>query len=258
MIIYILLFVLVLFIIISINDKSKKNNIENEEMTEIKNKTINKKNLGVNEEKTVYNDDIKNKKKDFDDIMKPNIIKNEREKHFIKVNFHDDFRDVMDMIDLLCPYQRNMFIQSSETIKKEVEKEKFTIMIEELLENMNEIKKNTATKKDVPQLSVITKNRKDYLYGYDRVQESLGRPHSIYTLRKIDGVMKLKDIISVKQLENKNETQNTIIFTIVKDNTPDELVVKITIMYNNINPTSLTIEKFSIEGYKTDLLVQKK
>lgn len=264
MIIYVLLMILLLFVVYNVRSRDSNENEpkENKDVKETMNtttkrtvkKTATKKHRSNTQTRTI----AENKKKSFDELMKHDIVRDEREKHFIRVTFHDDFRDVMDIIDLLCPYQRDMFIQSSETIIREVEKEGFTIMVEELLENMNEMKLNIAEKKDVQQLSIATANKDDRLYGYDKVQESLGRPRSIYTLRKTGGIMKLKDIISVRQLENKNETRNVITFIIVKDNTPDELVVKLTVMYNNMNPTSLTIEKFSIEGYKTDLLVQKK
>lgn len=176
----------------------------------------------------------KNKKVRFNDMFDQDDINelNESDKlgsYFMEVQFHTDYRDTITAFNDIAPNQKNMFnIADLPVTQSSIESDEVSDLINEFINQLNKNVKynvseyrnsNTGWDEQIPERTQKS--------GWDKQQEELGLPKSLYCESAKRAPVRLLEISSVEKYETEKETRYTCIIVIQKLNVEDQMILKI-------------------------------
>lgn len=192
---------------------------------------------------------------DIDSLIENTKIK--LKPHFMEMQFHNDYRDVITSLNDVAPIQKQVFngdncpVEYTKPSHKEVND-----LINEFIKELNKnIKKNVSdyrnanTGWDEQLPEPIAKS------GWDKQQEELGLPSSLYPAPAKKAPVKLLKIDDVEKYTTKTETRYVCTIIIQKMNVDDQMIIKIYFLKNNKDNKKICdviIEEIFIVGFLTD------
>lgn len=252
----------------NINDT---NNEDNEE-TKIDNK---KENFSVDYDKKM-NDELKKESKEniYDTSMKyiDLILKNKEKRdvnpYLIEMQFHNDYRDTQNAIILLIPNQRQLFNRSNLPIINVSTPTNKEIL--PLVKNfINEL--NRVIHQNVGDEYTVRDWRngmaeKEYKSGWEKQQEKLGLPGSIYKTPCGKEPVKLIKVDHSERFETEDEIRYVIFMVLQKPSAKDQMLLKVSfhidkgdinldreffVKGKNDSDTLIRVEEAFVIGYLT-------
>jgi hypothetical protein len=241
---------------LKINKKNEDNNNENfsidldEEYQDYPKKNI-------YDDSTKYIDQIIKSKK------KPDIIN----PYFIEIQFHNDYRDTHNAFVLLVPNQKQLFNRSNAAIinVSTPSYKEISPLIKNFINETNKI-----LRKNVPN-NFIARDWKtglaepEFKSGWEKQQEKLGLPKSIYNPPAIKEDIKLINIDHSERMETEDEIKYVVFLVVQKPSVQDQMLIKVSFQIDkqdiNIDrnffkkkkehETLVKIEEVFVMGYMT-------
>lgn len=189
-------------------------------------------------------------------------------KHFIETQFHTDYRDTLNAIDVLIPRSQIIFNDVSLPIINSTEFNMDTIkqLVDTFMEELNK-KINSKTKNKLNDNWHDYMPEKPYDNQYNDNLEILGIPSSLYDKPAEKSYVKLIKIDDVRVKETEKEIEYSIYLIIQKLNVSDQMVLLVKFIVGNqdVNldrnffskdeksyETIVTLEDINVLGFLTN------
>lgn len=180
-------------------------------------------------------DQIKKPCNEYDDpaIFVDMILNSQRKikvnPHFSEIKFHQDYRDTANAFNLIVPNERRIFNKSDLPIQQESKPSKTETkhLITSFIKEVNKTIKNHVD--DNINLSGWDDNmpEKKYKSGWEKQQQALGLPGSIYTDPAPKASIKLVKIENSEKYETDDEIKFVIVLIVQKRGVNDQMAVQI-------------------------------
>jgi hypothetical protein len=261
----IIIIVIVYFVIykyyISQNKKSNENE-EHEEHEEPSDKKIYdnlREKFSVNLGPTQKNEDIYDSSAKYIDAIIKSQNKNNTETnpYFMESQFHNDYRDTQNAITVLIPNQKQLFNKSDLPIinvTTPTNKEIFPL-IESFIKEMNRVIKNNVT--DAYSVRDWKSNLADKPFesGWEKQQEKLGLPKSIYNNPVQKEPIHLIKVDHSERFETEDEIRYVVFLVVQKKSVKDQMLIKVSFQINK-QDINLDREFFEKGKYKAESLIR--
>ena len=154
------------------------------------------------------------------EILNPNFINNK---------FNNDYRDVLTALNNLVPDRKQLFnLANIPVVYSEPEVDEVRNMISDFVVVLNNNLKTEVPSYRNPNSgwdeAIPDPNMKS---GWDKVQESLGLPPSLYSSPAPKQPIKLIDVTEVQKYETEDEVKYSIDMVLQKKNVEDQMILKI-------------------------------
>jgi hypothetical protein len=188
--------------------------------------------------------------------------------HFLEMQYHQDYRDTMNAFNLIVPNQRQIFNRGDLpilTMEKPTNTEIKTLVTSFIKEVNKTLKYSVGDSYGLTNWDDNLPEKK-YKSGWDKQQEALGLPCSVYTDPAPKAPIKLIKMDHAEKYETEDELKYLIFMIIQKKNVDDQLVVKVSFVVDkrdwnldreffnkkkNTYETSVKIEDVAIVGFTT-------
>lgn len=168
---------------------------------------------------------------------KKNNNNHNQQPYFMEIQFHNDYRDTITAFNDIAPSQKEIFNQCDLPVNyTNPPYEEVNDLINEFIKQLNEIIKynipeyrHSNSGWDEPLIEMKEKS------GWDKQQEELGLPKSLYSDPAKKSLVKLIKIDEVQKLVTELETKYICTIIIQKYNVDDQMIVKISFVKNNKN-----------------------
>jgi hypothetical protein len=202
----------------------------------------------------------------FDDNIYATIKKPIKEKeptnlpknpYFNPMQYHEDYRDIITTFTQVASgkqiFNNGIFNVGNRAVYKvDVSENEIKKIIDQFITMINN--KNDS----LPITSNVNLGWNNVLYdksnlvksGWDKSQEELGLPQSIYPKPIGKGDIRLIDIIEYSKFETKSEVKYIITIVIQKDNTRDQMMAEV-VMMKEKQKKEFIIEEIQIAGFLT-------
>jgi hypothetical protein len=188
--------------------------------------------------------------------IKPNSRAPKINPHFIEAQFHQDYMDVISAFNDISPNQRQIFninnISCQVTHGGDIE----TVgkMVNDFVDSIN-----NDIHKNVPLVHTANSGWDEVLpehsekSGWEKVQESLGLPISLYNKPKLNTKVHLVQFFDVTKYETEKETKYTCKIVISKEQVKDKLVIQVSFVHpiEIKDVTNIILETISVVGFLT-------
>jgi hypothetical protein len=223
-----------------------------------------------------FEKEVKKEKKEniFDTSMKYiDLILQSREKkkvnpYFVEVQFHNDYRDAQNAIILLIPNQRQLFNRSNLPIinVSTPSNDEILPLIKNFIKEINRVLKNNVGDEYIVRDWKNNMAEKEYKSGWDKQQEKLGLPGSIYNTPVGKEPLKLIKVDHKERFETENEIRYVLFLVLQKPSAKDQMLLKISFQIDkqdinidreffdkgkNENQTLIKIEEAFVMGFLT-------
>jgi hypothetical protein len=186
-----------------------------------------------------------NKKISFPSLINSNSNKKHKNKiklnqHFQDMQFHSDYRDTLNAFVLLSPNQKQLFNKSDLPLSHVVDppSNEFKILILDFIKEINKtIKNNITNEVDISNGWQDNLPEKIHKSGWDKEQETLGLPNSIYKEPAQKAIIKLLKVDKVEKYETDEQIKYSIILIAQKKNVNDQIIFKVSFVLdkNDVN-----------------------
>lgn len=260
-------------------DNNNLNHIIQEHRTDITNKRniTNKTNKTNGTNKTKKSVSFQIEKKNNDTLLDLDGKQKNRKPYFSQMQFHTDYRDTITAFNNIAPSQKEVFNQSDmpSTFSKLSKKNKIIqFFVSEFIRQLNEeIRTNVYDTRHAntgwDELAPDPKEKS----GWEKQQEELGLPTSLYSEPAKKAPIYLIDIDDAEEYKTEDETKYVCTIVIQKQNVDDQMIAKISFIRSNVDldvernffndilnknkkaydPTfNIVIEEIFIVGFLTD------
>lgn len=214
-----------------------------------------------------YSTNIKDANKYIDRLLKAKN-KNTVNLYFIESQFHNDYKDTLTAFNNIVPCQKQLFNRSNlpvTTIEPNINDVKQLIV-----SFINEVNKNLQ-QSESSEMSPIGWNdfkpEKKIKSGWDKQQEALGLPTSMYKEGAEKAPIKLVKIDHLEKYETDDETRHVTYLIVQKKNSNDQMVIRVSFVIdrNDLNldrdffddekdfyETAVKIEEVFVIGFMTN------
>lgn len=158
---------------------------------------------------------------------------------FLDVQFHNDYRDLLTAINNVAPDQKQIFNMGNIPVKTHVPKEnnhEVKRLVHEFMREINSNIKNEVTDTLNPNSGwdelMPNKNEKS---GWEKTQEALGLPSSVYNQPAGKSKMRLVKIDSVIKQETDTEIKYICKLIIKKKNVNDQVILRVSFVIHKQN-----------------------
>ena len=232
----ILLILFIIFILVKLNNgiSSDKNNTENYESSNklVRNITRGKKNrehfITSSSDKRVV-DDLIDDIVSWDDSLDNNVLRKEYlNPNFLNIQFHNDYRDVMTAINNLIPDKKQFFNLPNRPLKysqpetgevKNLIIDFINVVNRNLLEEVpSQRNSNSGWDEAIVDPTVQS--------GWDKVQNLLGLPTSLYDEPAKKSPIKLIATTKVQKYETDDEIKYECDIIVQKNNVDDQMILR--------------------------------
>lgn len=177
---------------------------------------------------------------------------------FNDITFHNDYRDVITAFNNIAPKQRQIFnIANIPVTTMKATINDVAGMVNDFIHSINknimlqvpnERNPNSGWDEAIPDPNVKS--------GWDKVQDELGLPSSIYNKPAGNNKIKLVEIEKAEKYETEDEIKFVIYFIIQKLNVNDQMIVKLSLVQDKRN---LTDERlfFSKEPIEMKIVIEE-
>ncbi len=195
----------------------------------------------------------------------------------LEMQFNNDYRDIITSFNDFLPEQRQIFnIHNVPTKMINATPEEVAGIVNDFIRNLNDNTKNNVSET----IGVnsgwdeLQSKEKENATGWKKYMTNLGLPSSLYGEPASKAPVKLLRIDSVEKNVSENETQLICSLIIQKMGVSDQMLVKVTFVYqnsdvnedrdffkaNNSGPSDVIIEDIFVVGYlvKDDTRVSNK
>jgi hypothetical protein len=179
--------------------------------------------------------------------------------NFIEAQFHQDYMDVTTAFNNISPNQRQIFNINNIPCKvtnnmNNEDIEEVGKMATNFIDAVNE-----NIRKEVPLVHAINSGWDEVLpehtekSGWEKVQESLGLPTSLYNKPKLNTRVHLVQFSDIVKYETESEIKYTCKIIISKDQVKDKLIIKVSFVHpKEINDKiNVILETISVVGFLT-------
>jgi len=179
-------------------------------------------------EKEMKEDIYDNSMKYIDQILK-HRKKSEINPYFMEVQFHHDYRDTQNAIILLIPNQRQLFNRSNLPIINVLTPPNSEIspLVKNFIKELNRVIKNNVADEYVVRDWRNGMGEKEYKSGWEKQQEKLGLPGSIYNSPASKEPVKLLKVDHAEKFETEDEIRYTIFLIVQKPSAKDQMLLKV-------------------------------
>lgn len=205
-----------------------------------------------------YSINIKDANKYIDRILKAKT-KGAINPNFLEMQFHGDYKDTLTAFNNIVPCQKQLFNRSNlpvTTIEPNINEIKQLIV-----SFINEVNKNIKNQDD-NQISGVGWNdfkpENKIKSGWDKQQEALGLPTSIYKDGAERAPIKLIKIDHLEKYETDDETRHVTYLIIQKKNVSDQMVIRVSFVIDR-NDLNMDREFFDSEKnfYETVVKIEE-
>lgn len=189
--------------------------------------------------------------------------------NFIEMQFHNDYRDTLNAIDLLLPTQKKLFNTTELPVTSSIQPSGTEIkdLINSFIEEINE----TVRRRVANEVTLTNWNNnlaeKKFESGWEKQQKKLGLPGSIYVDPAPKAPIKLIKIENAKKNETSDELQFVMFLVVQKKNVKDQMILKISFVISktdwdlerdffnekkNTGNTDVKLETIDVIGYLTN------
>ena len=207
-------------------------------------------------------------KDDLSEQCMINIIEKPKKKkklntYFQEMQFHTDYRDTLNAFSMMCDNKiifnksDSPLVDASHPKSKEVKhliikfiKETNNISQNEVSETINMNKNGWNDDMPLPQM----KNKS----GWDKFQESLGLPNTLYNEPASKAPIKLIKLDNIEKYETENEIKYVVYLIVQKKNVTDQMIVKVSFVIDRTD-CNLDREFFAKNknNYETKVLIEE-
>jgi hypothetical protein len=220
----------------SSKSKEKKENMSKiEEMREIK------------REENIYDSSMK-----YIDKILASKNKHKTNSYFMEAQFHNDYKDTIQAFNFLIPNQRQLFNRSNMPVinVSTPNNDEIIPLITNFINEVNDVLDKNVSDYSVTKnwkTNIIEKNQKS---GWEKQQEKLGLPGSIYNSSADKEHIKLVKIDHSERFETEDEIKYTAFLIIQKPSVKDQLLVKVSFQ---ITKTDVNSDRNLCKNNKDDI-----
>lgn len=196
-------------------------------------------------------------------------------KHFQDMQYHTDYRDTLNAFILLVPNQKQLFNRSDLPLSHIVDppSNEFKNLVSDFIKEVNKtIQKHVTDEINVNNGWQDNLPEKKYKSGWDKEQEALGLPTSLYKEPAPKAMIKLLKIDKVEKYETDNQIKFSVILIAQKKNVDDQIIFKVSFVLekNDVNldreffdkkkntyNTVIHVEEISVIGFLTNIFNKK-
>ena len=247
-IIFILILIIVVYLFYQQDRKPNLNTYQNEKFNKKELKELKRKSKKLKQsKKTKIKKEEPNEELVDCEISGPIILN----PNFINNQFHNDYRDVITVIYKLIPRRRQIFNVSNKPIEYSIpNKDEVQLMIEEFVILLNEkIKELSSPGSKVCKGFDTVEEECKVKSGWQKVQESLGLPSSLYEDPSPNNWIRLIFIKNIQKYKTEEEVKYAIEFVLQKQGVEDQMVIKISIIQCNKVNQKINFEDIFIVGF---------
>jgi hypothetical protein len=255
----------------NLNTNTNKKRSENKDENENDNEKCGTENFSVE-----IDESLKEKKENiYDSSMKyiDQILKSKQKRivnpYLLESQFHNDYRDTLNAIIIAIPKQTQLFNRSNLPIinvstpsNKEV-----APLIKNFIKEMNRVlDDNVADELHVRDWK-NNYGEKEYKSGWDKQQEKLGLPASIYNTPTKKEHINLIKVDNAERFETEDEIRYVVVLILQKPSAKDQMMLKVSFQINkqdinldreffekgkNESETLIKIEEAFVMGFLTN------
>ncbi len=149
--------------------------------------------------------------------------------YFLEVQFHQDYRDTSNAFNLLSPDKRQIFNRSDMPITKvdQPSNNETKNLITKFIKEVSKTIKNHVSNEITLTSWQDNTPEKKFKSGWEKQQEELGLPGSIYLDPAEKAPIRLIKVDHTEKYETEDETKYVIFLIIQKKNVKDQMVVRV-------------------------------
>ena len=173
--------------------------------------------------------------------------------YFIENQYNNDYRDILNAIVILSPDQKVVFNrQNLPIINNERPTKKDTnMLVTNIIKTINKTIKQSVNIEHNKQSWNDNMEEKRNVHGWEKQMKKLGLPTSLFMDPAKKSSIRLLKIDNVEKEETEDEIRYVIHIIIKKNNTNDQMLLKICIVMDNKLNSNGEIEELFVVGYLT-------
>lgn len=202
----------------------------------------------------------------IDKILQSKHKKVDVNPNFIEIQFHQDYRDTSNAFILMSPNQKEIFNKGDLPIKiDEPSYDETKKIVKKFIKEVNRTVKYHVSSEDGLKNWQNHMTDKKFKSGWDKQQEALGLPTSIYLDPAEKASIKLIKLDHAEKHETDDEIKYVVFLIIQKKNVNDQMLVRVSFVVEkrdlnldreffskkNSYETSVKIEEIFIIGFLT-------
>lgn len=187
--------------------------------------------------------------------------------YFTENQFHTDYRDTQNAFQIMVPDQKQLFNRSdlplknvSTTRNKDIVK-----LVKSFIKEVNKTIDNDVTDGITSNNWKNSYGERDFKSGWEKQQEKLGLPGSLYTKPAKKAHIRLIKVDRSEKYETDDEIRYTVFMTVQKVNVKTQMVLRVNFYMDNHDPnadrdffnkekthdTKIMIEEIFVIGFLT-------
>lgn len=188
--------------------------------------------------------------------------------YYTEVQFHTDYRDTQNAFQILVPNQKQLFNRSDLPLinVSAASNQDVIALVKNFIKEVNRTIDTQVADGITPQDWKNSYGERDFKSGWEKQQERLGLPGSIYNNPAKKAHVRLVKVDRAERFETEDEIRFTVYMILQKIGTEDQMVVKVNFVVDkrdvdaerdffnkekNSYETKVVIEEIAIEGFLT-------
>lgn len=177
--------------------------------------------------------------------------------YFMEVQFHNDYRDTANAIILLIPNQKQLFNRSNLPIinVSTPSNEEILPLVKNFIKELNRVIKNNVGDEYMVRDWKNNMAEKEYKSGWDKQQEKLGLPGSIYNSPTKKEPVKLIKVDHSERFETEDEIRYVVFLVLQKPTAKDQMLLKVSFQIDK-QDINLDREFFDKDKNESETLIK--
>ncbi len=177
--------------------------------------------------------------------------------YFMEVQFHNDYRDTANAIILLIPNQKQLFNRSNLPIinVSTPSNEEILPLVKNFIKEINRVLKNNVGDEYMVRDWKNNMAEKEYKSGWDKQQEKLGLPGSIYNSPTKKEPVKLIKVDHSERFETEDEIRYVVFLVLQKPSAKDQMLLKVSFQIDK-QDINLDREFFDKDKNESETLIK--
>lgn len=188
--------------------------------------------------------------------------------YFMEMQFHNDYRDTANAIILLIPNQKQLFNRSNLPIinVSTPSNDEILPLVKNFIRELNRVLKNNVSDEYSVRDWKNNMAEKEFKSGWDKQQEKLGLPCSLYNSPVKKEPVNLVKVDHSERFETEDEIRYVVFLVLQKPSAKDQILVKVSFQIDkqdinldreffdkdkNNDETLIKVEEVFVVGYLT-------
>jgi hypothetical protein len=209
------------------------------------------------EDENKLREDIYDTSMKYIDLILKSKEKQKVNPYFMEMQFHNDYRDTANAIILLIPNQKQLFNRSNLPIinVSTPSNKEILPLIKNFIKELNRVLKNNVGDEYMVRDWKNNMAEKDFKSGWEKQQEKLGLPGSLYNSPVKKEPVKLIKVDHSERFETEDEIRYVVFLVLQKPSAKDQILIKVSFQIDK-QDTNLDREFFDKNKNESETLIK--